>query len=170
VCADGVCFILWGAAGCTILVVVAASFGLAIGEIVVANKFGDDVCVGNYHGISFSYKTWLLVSGWVNIATFCALAALGGCYLVAASAQGTVAQGAIGAAGACLMWLFGMYSLAWYIVGAVLFFKEIEPSCQSGKPLYDFGLALFILQTIGICCGACNKNARSTNDMAASAV
>jgi hypothetical protein len=127
---------------------------LAVTAIDVAWKDGNDQCIGNYKGISFSYGTWLLIFGWTDIAEVAAvLVVIAGLILSLQMHNETCAEG-LGMCAICLFAVCETFQFAWYVVGAVSFFAEVAPSCPQGSRLYDFGLALFVIKTVlfGCCC------------------
>jgi hypothetical protein len=95
---------------------------LAIPALVISYRHESDPCVGHFQGIRFEYPTWLLVYGWTEIAE--SGIALCGVALSCATASEVPLAMVIALDALCVMFHF-----AWYIVGAILLFTEITPSC-----------------------------------------
>lgn len=137
------------ACGCiTMLVstVLGALFSLSVTAVIIHDKYGLDECIGTYGGISFGYDTWLEIYGWTNIALLCFFAFAAFCGFLAQSSED--ATSCVGACAVLIAVIGYAFQFCWYIVGAILYFQEVNSSCAPGKPLHDFGLALFIIQTI----------------------
>ena len=123
--------------------------------------YGNDLCliapITNY-GIGFDLKTWLLVEGYGNLAVVALL------FLVALI--GLCSAGA--AAGLlifslCLLGLYSAFRLAWLIVGAIMFWGQLNGSC--GQSLNDYMWALLIINFVGTFCNIIGGNkARATNE------
>lgn len=128
-----------------------ATYALSIAAIVVSLEEADDACLQHYSGISFGYPTWLYVYGVTSIAltTVFILVVTTGAFSESLSSPVAIS---ILCPGVSVVVLGGLFEFAWFIVGAVLFFKEVAPDCPSGHLLYDFGLALFIIQCVGYAC------------------
>jgi hypothetical protein len=134
---------LLGVVGCVYGVIIAIALTFGIVAIVIADKYGNDQCVGSYAGISFSYGTWLLVFGAIKVvmcfvSTILVIASVldkSGCSLIVTYIVGALGMG---------------FDFAFYIVGSILFFNEVNSTnCSTEQPpLQQFGLALFIIQTI----------------------
>jgi hypothetical protein len=148
-----------GASAFILTIVIGLELALAIPAVVIAEQHEHESCIGSYSGISFPYGIWLKVFGWTQIGAVLATIVFGAlsivCEMEAASAMIILTNV-----------LSGFFHFCWFIVGAVLYFKEVSPNCPSGTPLYDFGLALFIIQCIawgGACCGGSGKASSSNS-------
>jgi hypothetical protein len=142
---------------CCILLVVLIFVGLllslAISALAIGSNFKNDQCIGTYASISFKYDTWLLTYGITNTIMISLLLLCGMCYMCTES-------DAYKLFAIFIYGIFCTFHFAWYVVGAVLYFNTVSNSCQAGKPLHDFGLALFIIDTISwtfICLGGGKK-------------
>ncbi len=105
-------------------------------------------CIGQYFNINFQYDTWLNIFGSVNM-----LSISFGLYLyffqfTADWKHWNDFKEKICLIFFCIMYLF---NFAWYIVGAILYFNTVFLNCERGQSIHDFGLALFIIQTIHFC-------------------
>ena len=116
---------------------------LGVASIIIAEQYGSVSCIGTYSGISFTYGTWLIISGITQIFMVLATILFGGWYLVTKDDVFSVLL-------VFTVIIGRAFAFSWYICGAILFFQTIDnESCVSDSaPLYQFGLALFILQTI----------------------
>ena len=132
--------------GCCALVCIFIGFVgiIVLGtlSIIYSQKYGDDDCIGHYSGISFNYKTWLLVygiceiSGTVIMMTFIAI------YMIF---QSNIAL----FVGYIVFILYYLFSFNWWIVGSILFFTTINKDCANSLPAFQqFGLAIFIINLI----------------------
>jgi hypothetical protein len=149
-----------------IFIACTSCVGLALGiaAVTIANDYGADACIGVFNGISFAYGTWLFIYGWVQIATFIEMFLIGVAFGLAAA----MSQEACAAASGCLLLVsyavLGLFQVAWYVVGAILFFTEVFQTCVHSSQLYVFGLTLFILQSISIACAICAKKAQKKSE------
>lgn len=121
------------------------NFIFSIASIVISDKFGNDFCIGIYQGVSFSYGVWLTVNGWTGIAIICFLTFFGA--ITKFNEDDKCISGLCWVYTIFIFILYLLFQFAWYIVGGILFFTEIHSTCEKGKPLYDFALGLFIVQT-----------------------
>lgn len=122
---------------------IALSVVLAIlssGAIFIHERYSDNECVGTYGGIFFGYVKWLYIYGWTNIGIIGIMFWLFSISKCTDMKFETLKRNIL-----CLGYLF---QFSWYIVGAILYFVEVNNSCSTGDVLYDFGLALFICQTV----------------------
>ena len=122
-------------------------FSLSVAAISIHAKYGNDLCIGSYSGISFGYDVWLNIYGWTNISLIIFILIM----LLVCVYYEWLQPSCV-----CLIKFVAVlayfFQFSWYIVGSVLYFQEVNSNCQSGRPIHDFGLALFIIQTI--CWGA----------------
>ena len=102
--------------------------------MVFAN--GDSACLTQEitkYSIDLTLKTWLLVQAYVmiGIAAVLLLAAIVACV---APTVGAVIAGF----GFCLLILYSLFNIAWTIVGAVMFWGELDPAgtCKTGLTVY----------------------------------
>jgi len=106
----------------------------------IKDSFGDGSCLRTYDGISFDYKLWLYVYGWTKIGLIAImiLSALASLAKELKDRMENLANSIVG--------MGVLFHLAWYIVGAVLFFKTVYPSCSG--PFYSYTLTSFIVQCV----------------------
>jgi hypothetical protein len=133
-------------------ILAALGSALGIAALIVWDKNQHNDCVGKTDLISFPYLTWLLVFGIVVVA-------INGLTILLLCIYGCVANEKSDDAGLPFLYvlialtgLASFFQLAWFVVGSILYFKEIHDHCPTGESLRDFGLALFILQCISLCC------------------
>jgi hypothetical protein len=121
------------------------AYSLNLTALVIAYNNSDVDCISDYAGISFSYITWLKVFGFIGTAYMFILLFLISVFTYNQADTITIIQ---------IIKLsyipYFMFNFVWYIVGAVLYFETVH-SCNSSLPIRSFGLALFIIQTIGMC-------------------
>lgn len=115
---------------------------LSVCAIIVHDRYNDRTCIGSYGGIMFGYVKWLYIYAWTNIGLI-------GCmiWLFVISRFSSVKVNTLKLN---ILRLGYLFQFAWYIVGAILYFIEVNKSCSSGDILYDFGLVLFICQSIAL--------------------
>ncbi|MDD4930727.1 MAG: hypothetical protein PHG66_01055 [Candidatus Colwellbacteria bacterium] len=113
---------------------------LSICAIIIHDRYSNTTCIGSYSGIVFGYVKWLYIYAWTNIGLIGCM-----CWLFIISRFSSIKVDSLKLN---ILRLGYLFQFAWYIVGAVLYFIEINESCSSGDILYDFGLALFICQTV----------------------
>lgn len=131
---------------------------LSIAALVVSNKDGDNTCIGHYNGISITYAKYLVVFGWTTISI--SLFTLFTVLISLVYKENILQPIAI-----ALVMLFSIFDFCWYIVGTILFFKEVNNNCGDYTMIHQFGLALFIIKTIAwsvACCGS-RHNSNNTN-------
>jgi hypothetical protein len=108
---------------------------LAIPALAISESHASDPCVGHFAGIRFRYPAWLLVYGCAQVVAsalglFCvALTCAAGEGPLALAFEGPLALFAV------LDLVCVLFQFAWYVVGAVLLFTEITPTCAPGNPL-----------------------------------
>ena len=99
------------------------------------------------HAVSFTLKTWLEVDAYVKIVSLVLIIIL----LVLAITK----SDAVGAFGGCFMiysCLISLFNLAWFIVGAIIFWGQLNPNGTCHSSLNSYMWALLILNAIGIFC------------------
>lgn len=107
-----------------------------------------DPCVNTIaDGIAFNLSVWLQVDAYLRIA-LCGMfliAGLLGCCSLNAGVT-------CGACTICFMLIYGLFSLAWSIVGSVLFWGKLNPmgACSDGVQGYMF--AMLIINYVSVCC------------------
>jgi hypothetical protein len=60
--------------------------------------------------------------------------------------------------------LYYLFSISWLIIGALLYFQTVESVCNKGNVIYEFSLALFIIQYILTVCYCCSNIDNAGND------
>ncbi len=153
--------------GCFIglmVLIVGFNSALAIAALQIAHQYGADECMVKFQGISFDYGTWLVIYGWTQISESLILLTLAGCFgvLILMHAEDIITFVSI-AMGAVLG-IGSLFQIAWYVVGAILFFMEVAPHCSSGLPLYKFGLTLFVIKSVIVGCGLLSANAKKESN------
>ena len=138
-----------GACGLGVLIFIA-TLATSIPAVLIGGDNVSAQCLGSYGGISFNYAQWLNIYGWMNIACLGFFLCLASLWLVSPSLEMAVFL-----FGSIITVLLGLFNLAWFVVGAILFFKEVDGYCPAHQPLHDFALVLFIFQCFGICIGCC---------------
>ena len=136
------------------------SYSLCLTSLIIAYNYSDENCIKDYAGISFSYTTWLKVNGFIGTAYTFILISL----ISVLTYQKLEINDILSIVKISYVPYF-IFGFVWYIVGAVLYFETVH-SCYSGLPIRSFGLALFIIQTIGMC----NIGGTRSNDNADSVV
>ena len=119
-------------------------FAVPISALVISATSAHAECVGQYGRINVSYGTWLLVYG-ISCIILLSFMLFTLCLLVRNRAE---ASNRSICHGICLILFQGVFQLAWFVVGAVLYFNVVAPDCSSSSTVYAFGLALFVLQCI----------------------
>lgn len=130
-----------------ILVVGILSLSLYIPAIIYGMR-GDPDCATTYPEITFDYSTWLLwfgIVGLIHIGITFFFATLELCY-----------DGVGIALWVIFYILFVLFSLAWFITGAVLLFSTLVHRDCFGEPIWKFGLALFTIEAAGRCLHLCH--------------
>jgi hypothetical protein len=140
--------------------VVTLVMGMAMGiaSIVIWQQNKENPCVGTTDLVSFDYLHYLLITGVCIIAVNGVSILLVCCYGMATLVDFTFGEVASGALFVTLTLLNGFFTIAWYFVGAILYFSTIHLDCPSGQSLRDFGLAFFIIQTVAIACACCTAS------------
>ena len=124
------------------------TLAISVPAIIISSDDAGAACLGSYGGISFNYTKWLNIYGWINVACLGLFLILLSGYLVSGSAT----EAGFVLSAARVYAVIDAFHLAWFVVGAILFWKEVDGYCPADQPLHDFALALFILQCIFICC------------------
>lgn len=130
--------------------ILACVFGVVNLSFIVPDliyAYSGDVCVTAISGgISFNISTWLQVDAYMRIAmvTLLILVALVGC--CCASGLGGCAVFVI-----CFMLIYSLFSLAWTIVGSVLFWGNINPLGICSGPVQSYMYALLIITYVFTC-------------------
>jgi len=146
------------------LVLMAIGSSLGIASLVIWDQNRTNPCIVDSDLINFGYLTWLRWTG-ITILIVNGVSAFVLCiFAYAMSMDNHSGLGAI--CYACLALsnvISGLFQLAWYVVGAILLFDGVYNNCPHGLPLAQFGLALFIIQSISICCGLfCSRRKTDT--------
>ena len=108
--------------------------------------------------ISFNLQTWLLVDGYLMLA-LCA-------YLLLAAIGSAISEGC----GACLLVvymvfsvLYGLFRMAWLIIGAVMFWGYLQPNNMCSGPLNSYMWALLIINFVGVGLQCCSSRSNKEN-------
>lgn len=120
-----------------------ALFNLAfiIPDLIFANQ-GSDCVRSSVPGFPFTLETWLRVDAYTRIGIFIFL------LIVAIATCASLAFGAI-LIGlySCIFILYSLFSIAWFIVGAIMFWGHLNPSgkCTGGVQIY---MHIMLISTI----------------------
>jgi len=142
---------LAGCGGVMIGVILTFNLGLAIAAIDIGNDSLHAPCLGHFGGISFSYPEWLVMYGWISISVILAEFVLFLCFLVSAFVDLVAFTSLWGISLVIVFFLSQLFQLAWYVVGGILLFTEVTPTCAPSQ-LYNFGLTLFIITSVALVC------------------
>lgn len=134
--------------GLICMAIVFAVFNLAfiIPDLIYAGQ-GSECVTTMPNGFSFNLSTWLRVDAYTRIAMVALLLLVG----IASCISVTVGI-TCGVCLICFLAGYSAFSLAWTIVGAVMFWNRLNPTgvCQDGVQSYMF--AMLIISFVGICC------------------
>jgi hypothetical protein len=119
------------------IILLALLLALPIAAIVMGQLHGNDACVGGNGMINVSYQMSLYIYGGVVIA-------LVGLELL------VDLTGILGGVLWQLKYLTNVFLFAWTIVEAIIFFDTVNGHCTSSDSIWQFGLALFILQVLSL--------------------
>lgn len=125
--------------------------GAGIAEVVVAYKSIDESdCLRDYDLAGLRYSQWLKIDGIVWMSFFVVFVAPG---LYRRIMDVTHAHPGPTWWTLCLVSLTLMFLECWTIVGAVLYFKEVEPECSDTSTPYVFGMFNFCFSVfVRFCC------------------
>jgi hypothetical protein len=121
---------------------------LCIPAIVIGFQ-GEPACANTYNGISFTFAKWLQVFGIFTIASLILIVTLS---ITALQLESKEIAGIMPVIGG----LTRVFSVAWFVVGAILYWKTIDENC-SNEPIGQYGLAWFIIMIIGFALDIYNK-------------
>ena len=113
---------------------------ISVGAIFVHEKYSDIDCIDSYKYISFGYVKWLYIYAWTNIGIIAVMSWL---FVISRCSNMKIDYLKLN-----ILRLGYIFQFSWYVIGAILYFIEINKTCSVKDVLYDFGLALFICQTI----------------------
>lgn len=104
-------------------------------------------------GFPFNLSTWLQVDAFTRIgiiALLLMIAIISCCNVVV----GSILLGLF----ICLLILYTLFSLAWTIIGAIMFWAKLNPAgyCEGGFQIYMW--IFLILSFIGICGNCCSSS------------
>ena len=114
--------------------------GLSVSAILIHNKYGSLECMIDYKGVVFNYIKWLYIYAWTNIGLLCTSFWF---FIISKSSNIKVENLKL-----VFLRVGYLFQFSWYVVGAVLYFIEVNNPCNPSDVLYSFGLSLFICQTI----------------------
>jgi len=64
-----------------------------------------------------------------------------------------------------ILTIFGtLFEFSWYIIGAIMYFQDVNGSCGNEQMIHHFGLALFIICTISWGFACCGSSARTVDN------
>lgn len=134
----------------TILIIIISYFVLAFASEFVADRNDSDICFYSSK-ITFNYITWLKIFYIMTLT-------ITGLILLLTVLDFAIRTASIQDQKTILEKIAGMFStlgiifqISWYIIGSILYFQTIYPNCQ-GTMIYNFGFALFVIQTISFVC------------------
>lgn len=110
-------------------------YGFSIAAIIIGSKNQDVDCMIDKTHIVFSFPTFLIIYGSVDL----------GINILTSRPDNEFFK--------FIVSLYPYFNLAWFIVGSVLLFLEVEPECKNnpdGKQLWTFGTIWFGFEIIGI--------------------
>ena len=146
--------------GCAACVVICIMVPLIVLNFVMAN--GDSPCLTQEitkYSIDINLRTWLLVQAYVLLAV--AVLILLAIILACVS---PVVGGVFGTLVACLAIPISLFNIAWTIVGAIMFWGELQPAgtCHQGLEIYMW--IILILGCLSICstCTSCLRGGNSS--------
>lgn len=132
---------------------IGAALATSIGALIFV--YGDDStteCIGEFAGISFSYISWLRILG----LTFCGSLLLEIILVFIHGWTGTLLTSKLATGWGILMYLF---QTAWYVVGAILYWKTVSENCENGSQIQMFSFALFVIQSAVVLLLFCGRKA-----------
>lgn len=121
----------------------------SITALVISSHHENDQCMEECSGIFFAYGIWIEITyaNWLKIYGITEIYTMGVCLFLFIWWR-HMRDDCLMCLGYTVAILGYAFQFVWYIIGAILYFKTVISSCPSGQPLHDFGLALFIIQTI----------------------
>lgn len=149
-------------------VIMDCLFGVV--SLVVWSNNEHNPCLGDGDLADFDYMTWLL---WFGITIFIVnfvVLPLSVCFIWASSAKHNTLLAVTAVLLSAFSKLAIFFQFAWFVVGAILYFTQVHTHCPAGGALRDYGLALFILQSINFTCGFFIKRATNNNNALANQV
>jgi hypothetical protein len=142
---------------CLFVVLMSTGFTMSIAALVVRSQNEGNPCVTNSGLMSIGYLDWLLGFGVSSFVANSIATIIGIIYIKATSdANQRTINWSFGLL-VLINLISGLFQLAWYIVGAILYFTEIHDSCPARHSLRDFGLSLFIIQSVSLACTCFSK-------------
>lgn len=128
-------------------------FGLPfiIADLVFAYNDTSECLNQDLNAVSFTLKTWLLVHAYVNLATLLLIILFVIMYFINPDAAA-----AFGVCVMCFMCLGALFGLAWFIVGAIIFWGQLHPEGTCNSSLNTYMWILLILTAIGSVCNLGN--------------
>ena len=114
----------------------------------------DDPCIGVSTTIKLSYVQWLQIYGWTNISIM-AIALV--CLWYYSDRQEYLTSiwwrphGLIQCE--CIVLFVSsvvglIFQIAWYIIGALLFFETVNDSCGVTLAIHHLGIGIFVMETV----------------------
>lgn len=149
-----------------VLAIVMGCFNLCfiIPDLIYAYE-GSLCVISPVEGFSFQLRTWLEVDAYTRIALVVLL------LIVAIVACVSLEKGMmLGGCVIVIIILYSIFTLAWTIVGSVMFWGKLLPQgkCYGGVKSYMY--ALLIISYIGICCNCLYSTKSRNTDTEATAV
>jgi hypothetical protein len=150
---------------CAGLTVVLMTTSVGIASLVIWDENQNDTCAVRTDLVEFSYFTWLFWTGLVILIVNAIFLPAFIIYTCALARGKTLVAAFMFALLRSVSILTTLFDIAWFVVGAILYFKEIHTECPTGGALHKFGLALFILQCIGVGCSVLKSRSLSDSNV-----
>lgn len=144
---------------CIFAVILCVNIPFIVCDLVFGGRT-DDLCVTAVgSNISFSVGTWLQVDGYCRLAIVCLflLVAIAACVNVETGLKMFMCT-------ICLVVLYSFFSLAWLIVGSVLFWGDINGKYCANSQVQGYMYAVLILGYIGVCSQLVSSKNQSQNE------
>ena len=136
-------------------------FGLPfiICDLVFAYTDPSECLNQDLNAVSFTLKTWLLVHAYVQLATLVLII-----LLIIILLTNSDAAGPFAACLGCFMCLGALFGLAWFIIGAIIFWGQLYPEGTCNSSLNTYMWVLLIFSIIGSFCnmGSAGQNRQQT--------
>ena len=113
---------------------------ISIGSIIVYQEFNDESCFHRLEKIKISYMEWLYIYGLTNILIISFIGWL--------SIISEVFDLNLKSVRLNILRISFLFHFCWYILGIVLYFYEVNRTCNYKNISYDFGMVVFVCQTI----------------------
>ena len=124
-----------------VIVVILVCLCLGIPAILIGIDKTASECLLPYDNISFNYVVWLYSFATMQFLSIFIILWFAIWPLICTIQIPKMPQ--------MVIITLSLFTIAWYIIGSILFFKQVVPECN-GQKMYHFASTVFILQTIGI--------------------